>query len=74
LIILVHHTAEFCTIDDTNLSFEELVTNLCDAVFCTAYRQNNKLKLYFERPTDNSVMLFNFRNIIPDSYKHETLA
>ncbi|MDN8280416.1 host specificity factor TipJ family phage tail protein, partial [Acinetobacter baumannii] len=34
--------AEFCTtIDDTNLSFEELVTNLCDAVFCTAYRQNN---------------------------------
>ncbi|MGK7273219.1 host specificity factor TipJ family phage tail protein, partial [Acinetobacter baumannii] len=64
--------AEFCTtIDDTNLSFEELVTNLCDAVFCTAYRQNNKLKLYFERPTDNSVMLFNFRNIIPDSYKHD---
>ncbi len=29
------------------------------------------LKLYFERPTDNSVMLFNFRNIIPDSYKHD---
>ncbi|MNI29568.1 hypothetical protein D3C73_833880 [compost metagenome] len=26
--------AEFCTtIDDTNLSFEELVTNLCDASF-----------------------------------------
>ncbi|KPM96745.1 hypothetical protein AOR11_24230, partial [Vibrio alginolyticus] len=64
--------AEFCaTIDDTNLSFEELVTNLCDAVFCTAYRQNNKLKIYFERPTDNSVLLFNFRNIIPDSYKHD---
>lgn len=63
---------EFCTtIDDTNLSFEELVTNLCDAVFCTAYRQNNKLKIYFERPTDNSVLLFNFRNIIPDSYKHD---
>lgn len=64
--------AEFCTtIDDTNLSFEELVTNLCDAVFCTVYRQNNKLKIYFERPTDNSVLLFNFRNIIPDSYKHD---
>ncbi|MFP0263766.1 host specificity factor TipJ family phage tail protein [Acinetobacter pittii] len=64
--------AEFCTtIDDTNLSFEELVTNLCDAVFCTAYRQNNKLKIYFEQPTDNSVLLFNFRNIIPDSYKHD---
>lgn len=64
--------AEFCTtIDDTNLSFEEFVTNLCDAVFCTAYRQNNKLKIYFERPTDNSVLLFNFRNIIPDSYKHD---
>lgn len=64
--------AEFCTtLDDTNVSFEELVTNLCDAVFCTAYRQNNKLKIYFERPTDNSVLLFNFRNIIPDSYKHD---
>ncbi|ENV94143.1 hypothetical protein F937_03547 [Acinetobacter calcoaceticus ANC 3680] len=64
--------AEFCTtIDDTNLSFEELATNLCDAVFCTAYWQNNKLKIYFERPTDNSVLLFNFRNIIPDSYKHD---
>lgn len=64
--------AEFCTtIDDTNLSFEELATNLCDAVFCTAYWQNNKLKIYFEKPTDNSVLLFNFRNIIPDSYKHD---
>jgi len=64
--------AEFCTtIDDTNLSFEELATSLCDAVFCTAYWQNNKLKIYFERPTDNSVLLFNFRNIIPDSYKHD---
>ncbi|KRI52008.1 host specificity factor TipJ family phage tail protein [Acinetobacter pittii] len=64
--------AEFCTtIDDTNLSFEELATNLCDAVFCTAYWQNNKLKIYFERPTDNSVLLFNFRNIIPNSYKHD---
>ncbi|OBY75251.1 bacteriophage protein [Acinetobacter gyllenbergii] len=64
--------AEFCTtIDDTNLSFEELVTNLCDAVCCTAYRQNNKLKLYFEKPTDNSVLLFNFRNIYPDTYQKD---
>ncbi|WP_332604789.1 host specificity factor TipJ family phage tail protein [Acinetobacter sp. ESBL14] len=64
--------AEFCTtIDDTNISFEELVTNLCDAVCCTAYRQNNKLKLYFEKPTDNSVLLFNFRNIYPDTYQKD---
>ncbi|RPE30871.1 hypothetical protein EC846_1572 [Acinetobacter sp. BIGb0102] len=64
--------AEFCTtIDDSNLSFEELVINLCDAVFCTSYRQNNKLKLYFERPTDNSVLLFNFRNIYPDTYQRD---
>lgn len=64
--------AEFCaTIDDTNLSFEELVTNVCDAVGCTAYRQNNKLKLYFERPTDNSVLLFNFRNIYPETYQRD---
>ena len=64
--------AEFCaTIDDTNLSFEELVTNICDAVGCTAYRQNNKLKLYFERPTNNSVLLFNFRNIYPDTYQRD---
>ncbi|KYQ84247.1 hypothetical protein AWW72_10115 [Acinetobacter sp. NRRL B-65365] len=64
--------AEFCTtIDDSNLSFEELVINLCDAVFCTSYRQNNKLKLYFERPTDNSVLLFNFRNIYPETYQRD---
>ena len=64
--------AEFCaTIDDTNLSFEELVTNICDAVGCTAYRQNNKLKLYFERPTNNSVLLFNFRNIYPETYQRD---
>lgn len=63
---------EFCTtIDDTNLSFEELVSNLCEAVFCTPYRQNNQLRLYFERPTENSVLLFNFRNILPDTYKRD---
>ncbi len=63
---------EFCTtFDDTNTSFEELVQMLCDAVFCTGYRQNNKLRLYFEKPTNNSVLLFNFRNKIPDSEKRE---
>lgn len=63
---------EFCTtFDDTNTSFEELVQMLCDAVFCTGYRQNNKLRLYFEKPTNNSVLLFNFRNKIPDTEKRE---
>ena len=54
---------EFCyTFDDENLSFEEQVGMIASAVFCEAMRYGNKLRLKFEKPQDNSVLLFNHRN------------
>lgn len=59
---------EFCyTFDSANLSFEECVQALANAVFCTPYRQGNLLKLNFEKSTDDSVLIFNHRNKIPQS-------
>lgn len=60
--------AEFChTFDDASMSFEEAAQAIADAVFCLAYRQNNRLRLRFESPTENSVLLFNHRNKLPKS-------
>jgi len=60
--------AQFCyTFDNTKLSYEEIVKLIAQAVFCNAYREGNVLKFHFERATDDSVMLFNHRNIIPGS-------
>jgi len=60
--------AEFSyTFDSNNLSFEETVKSVSDAVFCTAYRRGNIIKLSFERETDDSTLLFNHRNKLPGS-------
>lgn len=60
--------AEFCyTFDDDNVSFEETIQTVANAVFCNAYRQGSKIKLKFERSTDDSVLLFNHRNKLPGS-------
>lgn len=37
------------------------------AFFCSYSRQDGKLRLYFEKETDDSVLLFNHRNKIPGS-------
>lgn len=60
--------AEFnYTFDSDNLSFEETITTIAQAVFCTAYRRGNVIKLSFERESEDSVLLFNHRNKIPGS-------
>lgn len=60
--------AEFCyTFDSDNLSFEETAKSIADAVFCTAYRRGNIVKLSFEKETENSTLLFNHRNKLPGS-------
>ena len=60
--------AEFCyTFDSNNLSFEETVKSIADAVFCTAYRRGNIIKLSFEQETEDSTLLFNHRNKLPGS-------
>lgn len=59
---------EFCyTFDSNNLSFEETVKSIADAVFCTAYRRGNIIKLSFEKETEDSTLLFNHRNKLPGS-------
>jgi len=61
-------TGEFCyTFDADNLSFEETVKAVADAVFCTAYRRGNIIKLSFEKETQDSTLLFNHRNKLPGS-------
>lgn len=57
------------TFDDANLSFEQTVSIICNAIFCSAYRFGNLLKLNFEKSTENSVLLFNHRNKLPGSEK-----
>jgi hypothetical protein len=55
------------TFDQDNISFEEMAQTVAQAVFCTAYRQGNRLRLLFEKATPDSTMLFNHRNKIPGS-------
>lgn len=55
------------TIDDDNLSFEEIAGMVASTVFCEAYRFGSKLRWHFEKPQDSSVMLFNHTNTTPNS-------
>lgn len=57
------------TFDATNLSFEESIGIVASAIFCTPYRLNNVLRISFERETDDSVLLFNHRNKLPNTDK-----
>jgi hypothetical protein len=60
--------SEFCyTFDDAKVSFEESVADVANAIFCTAYRRGNVIKLLFEKQTNNSVALYNHRNKLPKS-------
>lgn len=53
------------TFNSDNTSFEETVASIASAVFCTAYRRGNVIKLTFEKKTEDSTLLFNHRNKIP---------
>lgn len=57
------------TIDDSNLSFEEISGMVCSAMFCEPYRFGSKLQIEFEKPQENAVLLFNHRNKVPKSEK-----
>lgn len=64
----IDEAAEFSyTFDNNQMSYEETVLTIATSIFCTAYREGNVLKLAFEKETDDSLLLFNHRNIIPDS-------
>jgi len=53
--------------DDKNMSFEEMVGQLMQAVFCTAFRRGNVLSVSFEKQRSDSMLLFNHRNKLPGS-------
>ncbi len=58
--------AEFnYTFDSDNLSFEETISSVARAIFCTVYRRGNLIQLGFEAKTENSTLLFNHRNKLP---------
>lgn len=61
--------AEFCgTFDDVNTSAEEMLQAVATAAFSSAKRQDNMIRIDFERPTPAPVAIFNSRNILPNSY------
>jgi len=55
------------TIDSDNLSFEETLSMIAEAVYCRAYRRGSVIRLFFERATEDSSILFNHRNKLPGS-------
>ena len=57
------------TIDDANLSFEEIATLIANAAFCTIYRLGNVLKCKPEIDTDLAVVALNHRNILPGTQR-----
>ncbi len=62
--------AEFSyTLDDNNLSFEEIAGMVASSMFCEAYRYGNKLRIRFEQPQQNSILLFNAVNKAPNTEK-----
>ncbi len=70
--VATYFGAEYCNqfahaFDDKNLSFEEMVGQLMQAVFCTAFRRGNVLSVSFEKQRSDSMLLFNHRNKLPGS-------
>lgn len=55
------------TFDDKYSSYQEMIFTVAEAVFCTARREGGLHYFNFERETPNSLVLFNHRNIRPES-------
>lgn len=55
--------------DDDGVTYEETVQTVAQAVFSTMYRSGSILRMKPEIATENSVMLFNHRNILPGSQR-----
>jgi hypothetical protein len=62
------YCSQFCyTFDDTQTSFEEMMSDIGQACFFQPYRRGSTLEVYFEEQTDISTILFNHRNKVPGS-------
>ncbi|MDC4403529.1 host specificity factor TipJ family phage tail protein [Acinetobacter baumannii] len=53
------------TIDDDNLSFEEIAGMVASAAFCEPHRFGSLTRIKFEQSQENAVLLFNHRNKVP---------
>ena len=53
------------TFDSDNISFEEMIITVANAAFCSAYRQNGKIRVSFDKLQSNSTALFTHRNKRP---------
>lgn len=60
--------AEFnYTFDSKDASLEDMIGTVAQAVFCTAFRQAGKIRLFFDRPQTQSQTLFSHRNKRPNA-------
>ena len=60
--------AEFnYTFDSKDASLEDMVGTVAQAVFCTAFRQAGKIRLFFDRPQTKAQTLFSHRNKRPNA-------
>lgn len=55
------------TFDSDNISHEETVLTIANAGFCTAYRQNNKVRLSFDRAQAANAAIYTHRNKAPNA-------
>lgn len=55
------------TFDGLSTSFEEMVSTVASACYCTVYRDGRQIKVYFDDPNAPSRILFNHRNKFPGS-------
>ena len=55
------------TFDSKDASLEDMVGTVAQAVFCTAFRQAGKIRLFFDRPQTQPQTLFSHRNKRPNA-------
>ena len=55
------------TFDSKDSSLEDMIGTVARAVFCTAFRQAGKIRLFFDRPQTQPQTLFSHRNKRPNA-------
>ena len=55
------------TFDSKDASLEDMIGTVAQAVFCTAFRQAGKIRLFFDRPQTQAQTLFSHRNKRPNA-------
>lgn len=55
------------TFDSKDASLEDMIGTVAAAVFCTAFRQAGKIRLFFDRPQTQAQTLFSHRNKRPNA-------